>query len=130
VLGRHDADAVGRACCRAQRAAHALLEAGVLEPVELVAPAEAGIDRCLLLRVLDRGWTFDDPGERRLQPPQGLAELSIRAGDGPGRWRADHLDHIVRNVVRRHDATTIAVTSSFKVASGSRTFHPRDINWS
>src|SRR5215208_6253153 len=41
VLGGHDADAVGRAGRGAQRAAHALLEPGVLEPLEPVAAAEA-----------------------------------------------------------------------------------------
>src|SRR5690348_2780924 len=49
VLGRHHPDAVSRARGCAQRAADALLEAGVLEPVELVATAEPRIDRRLLL---------------------------------------------------------------------------------
>src|ERR1700760_3610998 len=39
VLGGDDADAVGRARGRAQRAADALLQPGVLEAMELVAPA-------------------------------------------------------------------------------------------
>src|SRR3954454_17677169 len=43
VLGRDHADAVGRARGRAQRAADALLEARVLEAVELVPPAEARV---------------------------------------------------------------------------------------
>src|SRR4051794_10103089 len=54
VLGRDDADAVGRAGGGAQRAADALLQPRVLEPVELVAPAEARVYGDLLLRVLDR----------------------------------------------------------------------------
>ena len=45
VLGGDDADAVGRAGGRAQRAADALLKARVLEAVELVAAAEARVDR-------------------------------------------------------------------------------------
>src|SRR3954447_8661031 len=53
VLGRHHADAVGRAGGRAQRAADALLEPRVLEAVELVAPPEARIDGRLLLGVVD-----------------------------------------------------------------------------
>src|SRR3954462_8331077 len=38
VLGRDDPDAVGRAGRGAQRAAHALLQAAVLEAVQLVTP--------------------------------------------------------------------------------------------
>src|SRR5204862_6068294 len=44
VLGRHDADALGGAGRRAERAADALLEPRVLELVELVATAEARVD--------------------------------------------------------------------------------------
>ena len=63
VLGGDDADAVGRAGGGAQRAADALLEAGVLEAVELVAAAEARVDRHLLLGVLDRVDALDDARE-------------------------------------------------------------------
>src|ERR1700710_867018 len=55
VLRRHHANAVGRAGRGTQRAADAFLEARVLEAVKLVPAPEAGIDRRLLLRVLDRG---------------------------------------------------------------------------
>src|SRR4051794_12060020 len=54
VLRGDDADAVGRARGGAQRAADALLQPGVLEAMELVAPAEARVDRHLLLGILDR----------------------------------------------------------------------------
>src|SRR5580692_56871 len=47
VLGGDHADAVGRAGGRAERAADALLEVGVLEAVQLVAAAEARVDRRL-----------------------------------------------------------------------------------
>ena len=53
VLGGDDADAVRRAGGGAQRAADALLQAGVLEAVQAVAAAEARVDRDLLLGVLD-----------------------------------------------------------------------------
>ena len=74
VLGRHDADALGRAGGGAERAADALLEAGVLEAVQLVAAAEARVDRRLLLGVLDHVVALGHAPERRLQPAQGLAE--------------------------------------------------------
>jgi hypothetical protein len=51
VLGRDDADAVGRAGGCAERAADALLEA-VLVPVQAVPAAEARVDGPLVLRVL------------------------------------------------------------------------------
>src|SRR3954452_2797551 len=81
VLGGHDADAVGRAGGRAQRAADALLEPGVLEAMELVASAEARVDRRLFLGVLDRLRAFDEAAERGLQPTKGLAERAV----GPAR---------------------------------------------
>src|ERR1700744_3141763 len=74
VLGGDDADAVGRAGGGAERAADALLQARVLEAVQLVAPAEARVNRPLLPRILDRRWAFDDPRRGRLQPARGLAE--------------------------------------------------------
>src|ERR1700712_4087178 len=61
VLGGDHADAVGRAGGGAERAADALLEARVLEAVELVAAAEARVDRPLLLRVLDRHRALHEP---------------------------------------------------------------------
>src|SRR3989440_4919074 len=50
VLSGDDADAVGRAGGGAERAADALLQPRVLEAVQLVAAAEAPVDRRLLLR--------------------------------------------------------------------------------
>src|SRR5829696_672961 len=49
VLGRDDPDAVGRAGGGAQRAADALLQPGVLETVQPVAPAEARVHGHLVL---------------------------------------------------------------------------------
>src|SRR5581483_4386645 len=63
VLSRHDADAVGGARSRAERAADALLEA-VLVPVQAVAAAEARIDRALVLRVLLGDRLLEDLLER------------------------------------------------------------------
>src|SRR5271166_2376492 len=65
VLGRDHADAVGRTGGRAERAADALLQARVLEAVELVPAPKARIDRGLLLRVLDRDRPFREAAERR-----------------------------------------------------------------
>src|SRR5207248_7318498 len=79
VLGGDDADALGRARGDAQRAAHALLEPRVLEPVQLVAPAEARVDGRLLLGILDRHRALDQATERGLQPAQRLAERAVRA---------------------------------------------------
>src|SRR2546421_1630280 len=83
VLGRvlrgHHPDAVGRAGGGAQRAADALLQARVLEAVELVAAAEARVHRHLLLRVLDGHRPLDDAHERRLEPAQRLAKRPVRA---------------------------------------------------
>src|SRR5205085_1473195 len=129
VLGGHDADAVGRAGGRAKRTADALLEPGVFEPVQLVPSAEPRVDRRLLLRVLDRGRTLDDPPERRLQPSQRLAERAVGARRSARPGMADHLDHVGAGVVG-HETTTIAVTSALSVARGSRIFHPNDISWS
>src|SRR3954466_15047715 len=52
VLGRHHANAVGGTGRRAERAADALLEARVLEAMELVAPAKTRVDRRLLLGIV------------------------------------------------------------------------------
>ena len=89
VLGRDDADAVGGAGGGAQRAADALLEPRVLEAVQLVAAAEARVDRGLLLRVLDRHRALDEPREDGLQAAQRLAEGAVGAPAPPGcgpRW--------------------------------------------
>src|SRR5207248_4277684 len=74
VLGRDHADAVGRAGCRAQRAADALLQARlcpilgyVLEAMELVPAPEARVHGRLLLGVLDRGGGLGEAAERRQQ---------------------------------------------------------------
>src|SRR5205085_6916179 len=83
VLGRHDADAVGRASGGAERAADAFLQARVLEAVESVPTAEAWVDRRLLLRVLDRHRSLHDPGEGRLQSAQCLAKGAVSAGGRP-----------------------------------------------
>src|SRR5207249_5406354 len=63
VLVGDDADAVGRAGRRAQRAADALLEA-VRVPVQAVAAAEARVDRALVLRVLLRHRLSEEMPER------------------------------------------------------------------
>src|SRR5437588_9775932 len=94
VLGRHHADAVGRAGSRAQRAADALLQARVLKAVELVPAPEARVDGGLLLRVLDRRGSLHDPGESRLETAQRLAKGSVRAGRHPRRGLADDLDYV------------------------------------
>src|SRR5437764_480459 len=59
VLGRDDADAVGRARGRAERAADALLEPVLVAP-ESVPAAEARVDRPLVLRVLLRDRLLED----------------------------------------------------------------------
>src|SRR5579884_1957409 len=106
VLGRDDADAVGRARCRAERAADALLEP-VLVPPETVAAAEARVDRPLVLRVLLRD---------RL-----LEHLLQRDAEALERVRDE----------RAHTQTTsAAVTTALSVATGSSTFQPNRISWS
>ena len=40
-------------------------------------------------------------------------------------------DHVLAGIPGAHVATsTIAVTSTLRVASGSRIFHPKDMSWS
>ena len=96
-----------------------------------MAAAEAWIDRRLLLGVLDRDRALDDPGERGLQPAQGLAEAPVDAADPARVGAALHLDYVLVEGVAAHVvATSVAVTSTFTVASGSRTFQPRNISWS
>src|ERR687885_20483 len=84
VLGGDDADAVRRARGRAQRAADALLEAGVGEAVEAVAAAEARVDGRLLLGVLERRRPLGDARERGLQAAQRLAEGAVDAAGAAG----------------------------------------------
>src|SRR4051812_4246655 len=126
VLRGDDADAVRRAGGGAERAADALLEARVLELVELVPPAEPRVDRHLLLRVLHGRRALDHAGEGGLQPAQGLAEGPVGRARA-GLRRADDLEDVVADVDVRnsHDdsvtATMIAVTSALAVASGSST---------
>src|SRR3954447_13326065 len=131
VLRRDDADAVGRAGGRAEGAAHALLEARVLEAVQLVAPAEARVDRHLLLRVLDRLGPLDEAGEGRLEPAQGLAQGAGGAARAAGAGAALDGDDVVARAPGSHVVTTrIAVTRALRVARGSRIFQPKDMSWS
>src|SRR6185436_6176296 len=84
VLGGDDADAVRGARGSAQRAAHALLEPGVLKAMQLVAAAKARIHRCLLLGVLDRDGTLDELAEGRREPAQRRAESPRKAAQPAG----------------------------------------------
>src|SRR5437879_5481503 len=76
VLCGDDADAVRRTCGRTERAADALLQP-VLVHVEAVAPAEARVDRPLVLRVL-----------LRYRLPEQLLERDGEALDAVDRLRA------------------------------------------
>jgi hypothetical protein len=131
VLGRHHADAVRGAGRRAQRAADALLQARVLEAMELVAPAEARVDRRLLLGVADRPRALDHAPEGHLQALEGGCESAIGPRGRVVTRRTEHFDDFT-GVVRHQSSTTtrIAVTRALSVASGSRIFHPNDISWS
>ena len=97
-----DADAVGGAGGRAERAADALLEPGVLEAVQLVTAAEAGIHRRLLLGVLDRHRPLDQPAERRPQAAQRLPERAVGAAEPAGLRPALDLDDVVVPRERTH----------------------------
>src|SRR3954469_10433750 len=131
VLRGDDADAVGRAGGRAEGAAHALLEARVLEAVQLVAPAEARIDRHLLLRVLDRHRPLDEAREGRLEAAQRLAEGAVGAARAAGARAALDGDDVVARAPGSHVVTTrIAVTRALRVARGRRIFQPNDMSWS
>src|SRR5207237_9893895 len=66
VLRRDDADAVGRAGGRAERAADALLEP-VLVDVQAVPSAEARVDRPLVLRILLRDRLLEDVLQRHAE---------------------------------------------------------------
>src|SRR5690242_9761815 len=107
VLGRDDADAVGRAGGRAQRAADALLEA-VLVPVQAVAAAVARVHRPLVLRVLLRDRLLEDLLQRDAEA------LECVGDDG----------HYLISTTRN------AVTRALTVATGRRTFQPKRISWS
>ena len=88
----------GQAAAQSEQPTH-FSRPGVLEAVELVAAAEARIDRRLLLRVLDRDRALDDAGEGRPQPAQGLAEGAVGAAGAAGLGPALDLDdHVVRQV--------------------------------
>src|SRR3954447_24371956 len=106
VLRRHDADAVGRTGCGAQRAADALLEP-VLVPVQPVAAAVARVDGPLVLGVLLRDRLLEDVLQRHAEPLERVRD-------------------------ERHQISTTrkAVTSALTVATGSSTFHPNRISWS
>src|SRR4051794_30169142 len=139
VLGGDDADAVGGARGRAQRAADALLEARVLEAVQLVAPTEARVDRRLLLGVLDRVGPLHVARHRGLEAAQRLPERAVRAARRAGLRARDDADDVGPEGVglgvlgRGHQSVTtrtIAVTSAFSVARGSRIFQPKLISWS
>src|SRR3954447_15674817 len=139
VLGGDHPDAVGWAGRGAQRAADALLEPGVLEAVQLVAAPETRVDGRLLLRVLDRHGSLDDPGEGRLQAAKRLAEGAVGALGTAWLGPPLHRDHPVVGEIRKlagvavaaHvTVTSTAVTSTLSVASGKSTFQPRDISWS
>src|SRR5206468_11279317 len=108
ILGGNDPDAVGRAGGRAERAAHALLQP-VLVPPEAVAPAEARIDRPLVLRVLLRDRLLED-----------LLEGDPEALDAVERVSASH----------QRATTSAAVTTALIVAAGRSTFQPTRISWS
>src|SRR5919201_2951812 len=93
-----------------------------------MAPAEARVDRHLLLGVLERRDALDDAAaERRLQPAQRLAEGAVGPAGRAGLRAADDLDRLLGQVPlgRAHATTTIAVTSALRVASGSSTFQPK-----
>src|SRR5207244_1103237 len=102
-----DADAVRGARGRAQRAADAFLEA-VLVPPETVAAAEPRIDRPLVLGVLLRDRLLED----------------LLEGDPEALDRRERLGHQCAHT------TTRAVTSAFRVATGSRIFQPKLMSWS
>src|SRR3954466_9944310 len=107
VLGRDDADAVGRAGGSAERAAHALLHA-VLVPVQPVPAAVARVHGPLVLRVLLRDRLLEDLLQRDAEALQRVRDDS----------------HYLISTTRK------AVTSALTVATGSSTFQPNRISWS
>src|SRR5207237_3020865 len=130
VFGRDHPDALRGTGRDAERAAHALLEAGVLEAMELVAAAEAGVDGRLVLGVLHGDRALHDPAERGAQAAQGLPEGAVRAAQAAGFRPALDLDDVLGRAPGCHTVTRIAVTRALSVASGSSTFHPNAISWS
>ena len=106
VLGRDHADAVSRACGRAEGAADALLEP-VLVQVQPVTSPEPRVDRPLVLRVLLRDRLLED----------------LLEGDAEALECAGRLWH-------KNATTKRAVTTALIVATGSRTFQPNFISWS
>src|SRR5512132_4066736 len=114
--------------------------------MQLVAAPEARIDRCLLLRVLDRDRALEHATERGAQAPERLAEGPVGAG-GATRLRAaldgDHILVVlqvgelgpvglvlVELGLHQLTVTITAVTRMFSVARGSSTFQPSDISGS
>src|SRR5437588_716031 len=79
----------------AQRAADALLEARVLEPVQPVAAAKTGEHRHLLLRVLDRDGTLGDAPEGGPQAAQRLTEGAPGRARRAGQGAAEDLDRML-----------------------------------
>src|SRR4051794_4836068 len=96
VLLGDDPDAVRRAGSGAETAPDALLEARVLEAVQLVAAAEALVDRRLLLGVLDRHRALEHPAEGGAQAAKGFAEGPVGAARAAGLRTALHGDDVVR----------------------------------
>src|SRR3954467_9092560 len=136
VLCRDDADAVGRARGGAQRAADALLEAGVGEAVEAVPAAEARVDGRLLLRVLERRRPLGDARERGLQAAQRLTERAVEAAGAAGLRGALNGNDVVagspghKGPIQSTATRMTAVTRVFRVASGRSTFQPSPMSWS
>jgi hypothetical protein len=60
--------------------------------VQLVAPAEARVDRHLLLGVLDRLRRLDELLERRVEAAQRLAERAVGVARRAGRRRPQDFD--------------------------------------
>src|SRR5579862_2650055 len=110
VLGGDDPDAVGGAGGRAERAADALLEPVLVLP-ETVPPAEARIDRPLVLRVLLRDRLLED----------------LLEGDAEALERLERLERLGTQL---NATTSAAVTTALTVAIGSSTFQPKRISWS
>ena len=101
VLGRDDADAVGRAGGGAQRAADALLQPRVLEAVQLVTPAEARVDGDLLLRVLVDDRALDERGRT-----SSSARAASRRTRGRGRRRRRARARAARRSPRRRPGSS------------------------
>src|SRR5919199_1332155 len=109
VLRRDHPDAVGWARRGAQRAADALLQAGVLEAVQPVAAAEARIHGHLVLGVLVRRHVLELARERRLQAAQRLAERAVEPAGAAGLRTAHHLDDVVAGRPGHQSVTTTMI---------------------